>query len=120
MQPPEGSVGMMQIDCEIFDTQLIHIRKSVFPQPPSNTFHPTYSNRTADSTHQQYDSNQTADSTQQYHSNQTADITHQQYGSNQTASTNHSNMQAKEEELKSQSRGSTSAHQRKQRLKRHR
>ncbi|XP_076436924.1 uncharacterized protein LOC143276303 [Babylonia areolata] len=32
MQPPEGSVGMMQIDCEILTTQLIHVRKSAFPQ----------------------------------------------------------------------------------------
>ena len=131
MQPPEGSVGMMQIDCEIFDTQLIHIRKSVFPQPPSNSFYPPYSNQTADPAPQQYHGNQTADPTQQYppnnqtassahrqyHVNQTADSSRQSHG-NQTGSASHSSRPA---EVQSQSRGSTVANQqRKQRVKRHR
>ncbi|XP_050414952.1 cyclic AMP-dependent transcription factor ATF-6 alpha [Patella vulgata] len=31
MQPPAGSIGMMQIDCEVVNTQLIHVQKSVIP-----------------------------------------------------------------------------------------
>nr|KAG5712061.1 hypothetical protein BaRGS_020787 [Batillaria attramentaria] len=57
MQPPEGSVGMMQIDCEILDTQLIHVRKSVFTpnQGPA-----TYANSSSPDTHrQQYRPNDT-------------------------------------------------------------
>ncbi|KAL5011824.1 hypothetical protein ScPMuIL_010375 [Solemya velum] len=32
MAPPVGSVGMMQIDCEVTGTQLIHIQKSAIPK----------------------------------------------------------------------------------------
>ncbi|KAJ8300892.1 hypothetical protein KUTeg_022411 [Tegillarca granosa] len=32
MQPPAGKIGMMQIDCEVLNTQLIHVQKSAIPQ----------------------------------------------------------------------------------------
>ncbi|XP_064611290.1 cyclic AMP-dependent transcription factor ATF-6 alpha-like [Liolophura sinensis] len=32
LQPPEGSMGMMQIDCEVFDTRLIHVKKMSVPE----------------------------------------------------------------------------------------
>ncbi|XP_071097689.1 cyclic AMP-dependent transcription factor ATF-6 beta-like isoform X2 [Haliotis cracherodii] len=41
MQPPPGSVGMMQIDCEVLGTQLIHVHKSVIP-PPSPVWNATH------------------------------------------------------------------------------
>jgi len=31
MQPPVGSIAMMQIDCEVTATRLIHIDKSAVP-----------------------------------------------------------------------------------------
>jgi len=31
MQPPVGSVAMMQIDCEVTATKLVHIHKSAIP-----------------------------------------------------------------------------------------
>jgi hypothetical protein len=31
MQPPVGSIAMMQIDCEVTATRLIHIEKSAVP-----------------------------------------------------------------------------------------
>ncbi|ESO83907.1 hypothetical protein LOTGIDRAFT_236404 [Lottia gigantea] len=31
MKPPAGSIGMMQIDCEVVSTQLIHVHNSVIP-----------------------------------------------------------------------------------------
>ena len=88
---------MMQIDCEILDTQLIHIRKSLFPQAPSEAFRPPYTNHTADSPGQQYHSNQ-------------------------TAGTNPSDRPAPQggEGLQPRSPASTLSRQHKQRLKRHR
>ncbi|XP_021375263.1 cyclic AMP-dependent transcription factor ATF-6 beta-like isoform X1 [Mizuhopecten yessoensis] len=32
MQPPAGNIGMMQIDCEVLNTQLIHVHKSALPR----------------------------------------------------------------------------------------
>ena len=32
MAPPAGRVGMMQIDCEVMNTQLIHVQKSAMPK----------------------------------------------------------------------------------------
>lgn len=32
MSPPPGRVGMMQIDCEVMNTQLIHVQKSAIPK----------------------------------------------------------------------------------------
>lgn len=32
MQPPAGNIGMMQIDCEVLNTQLIHVHKSTLPR----------------------------------------------------------------------------------------
>lgn len=32
MAPPPGRVGMMQIDCEVMNTQLIHVQKSAIPK----------------------------------------------------------------------------------------
>ncbi|KAL3870811.1 hypothetical protein ACJMK2_038851 [Sinanodonta woodiana] len=32
MSPPPGSVGMIQIDCEVMNTQLIHVHKSAIPK----------------------------------------------------------------------------------------
>ncbi|XP_060071903.1 cyclic AMP-dependent transcription factor ATF-6 beta-like [Ylistrum balloti] len=32
MQPPAGNIGMMQIDCEVLNTQLIHVHKSSLPR----------------------------------------------------------------------------------------
>ena len=32
MQPPPGSVAMMQIDCEVTATKMVHIHKSDVPQ----------------------------------------------------------------------------------------
>lgn len=37
MQPPSGNVGMMQIDCEVLNTQLIHVHKSSLPPNQRNT-----------------------------------------------------------------------------------
>lgn len=31
MQPPSGSIAMMQIDCEVTATRLVHIEKSAVP-----------------------------------------------------------------------------------------
>lgn len=39
MQPPPGNVGMMQIDCEVLNTQLIHVHKSTLPHQRNSTFH---------------------------------------------------------------------------------
>lgn len=55
MQPPEGSIGMMQIDCEILDTHLIHVRKSVYP-PQNGPIHTSYAN-TSTTDPQQYHQN---------------------------------------------------------------
>ncbi|KAK3600997.1 hypothetical protein CHS0354_008106 [Potamilus streckersoni] len=35
MSPPPGSVGMIQIDCEVMNTQLIHVHKSAIPKSAS-------------------------------------------------------------------------------------
>lgn len=48
MQPPEGSIGMMQINCEIFDTQLIHVHKSVLPPEFNKNAH-NFANQTHNS-----------------------------------------------------------------------
>ena len=32
MAPPEGSIAMMQIDCEVTATKLVHIQKSAVPE----------------------------------------------------------------------------------------
>jgi hypothetical protein len=32
MMPGEGQVGMMQIDCEVMNTQLIHVQKTAIPR----------------------------------------------------------------------------------------
>ncbi|XP_067661796.1 cyclic AMP-dependent transcription factor ATF-6 beta-like [Haliotis asinina] len=49
MQPPPGSVGMMQIDCEVLGTQLIHVHKSVIP-PPSPLWNSTHNAGYSDDT----------------------------------------------------------------------
>lgn len=36
MSPPVGSMGMMQIDCEVTGTKLIHIQKSAIPKLRKN------------------------------------------------------------------------------------
>ena len=41
MQPPPGNVGMMQIDCEVLNTQLIHVHKSTLP-PQQNKHNSTF------------------------------------------------------------------------------
>ncbi|KAL8612184.1 hypothetical protein ACOMHN_018473 [Nucella lapillus] len=83
MQPPEGSMGMMQIDCEILNTQLIHVRRSAFPKhhqqqqqqnqqqqqqqqqqkQEASSFGSQYANNTAPS-----------DDPPQYHGNQTVTV----------------------------------------------
>ncbi|KAK3088121.1 hypothetical protein FSP39_014992 [Pinctada imbricata] len=45
MHPPPGNVGMMQIDCEVLNTQLIHVHKSALPKQTwhrNGTFHDGY------------------------------------------------------------------------------
>ncbi|XP_070177168.1 cyclic AMP-dependent transcription factor ATF-6 beta-like isoform X2 [Littorina saxatilis] len=119
MQPPEGSIGMMQINCEIVNTELIHVRKSAFPkaQPPSQ-----YDNHTADiptpppSPGNGFQDNSTAsDAQQDYHSNDTTDVEAGNYPSNQTAAGNASHADMKKEDP-----GSILSHKRKYRLRRHR
>ncbi|XP_037080157.1 cyclic AMP-dependent transcription factor ATF-6 beta-like [Pollicipes pollicipes] len=41
MRAPEHFVAMMQIDCEVVNTKLLHIHESVVPTPPSNNSTPT-------------------------------------------------------------------------------
>jgi len=36
MQPPVGSIAMMQIDCEVTATRLVHIDKSAVPHDMLN------------------------------------------------------------------------------------
>ena len=41
MRAPEHYVAMMQIDCEVVNTKLLHIHQSAIPTPPSNHSAPT-------------------------------------------------------------------------------
>lgn len=43
MQPPVGSIAMMQIDCEVTATKLVHIRKSAVPDHMLGNFTSTTS-----------------------------------------------------------------------------
>jgi hypothetical protein len=41
MQPPEGSIAMMQVDCDVTATRLIHLHSSAVPHAANNaTFGP--------------------------------------------------------------------------------
>jgi len=42
MMPNEDQVGMMQIDCEVMNTQLIHVRKSAIPKHVREKHNATY------------------------------------------------------------------------------
>lgn len=63
MQPPEGSIGMMQIDCEILDTQLLHVRKSAFP-PEQSDYH-NFANHTSDTHHAKFSTGEPSQSRSQ-------------------------------------------------------
>jgi len=53
MQPPVGSIAMMQIDCEVTATRLVHIDKSAVPHHMINN--------TASFPHQQHQQRHTAE-----------------------------------------------------------
>ena len=42
LHPPEGSIAMMQIDCEVTDTKLLHIHKSAVPDEQHGNGNTTY------------------------------------------------------------------------------
>ncbi|XP_013381486.1 cyclic AMP-dependent transcription factor ATF-6 beta-like isoform X2 [Lingula anatina] len=48
MQPPPGDMAMMQIDCEVMNTRLLHIKNTAVPsfmkEPPSNVTHTVVTN----------------------------------------------------------------------------
>ena len=43
MQPPENHVAMMQIDCEVMNTRLLHIHQDSIPAHASHTMRADYS-----------------------------------------------------------------------------
>ncbi len=40
MQPPAGSVAMMQVDCDVTATRLIHLHSSAVPHADNATYGP--------------------------------------------------------------------------------
>ncbi|KAF0306956.1 Cyclic AMP-dependent transcription factor ATF-6 beta [Amphibalanus amphitrite] len=48
MRAPEHYVAMMQIDCEVVNTKLLHIHESAIPTPPSNHSAPTGARHSGD------------------------------------------------------------------------
>ena len=43
MQPPENHVAMMQIDCEVMNTRLLHIHQDSIPAHASHAMRADYS-----------------------------------------------------------------------------
>ena len=46
MQPPENHVAMMQIDCEVMNTRLLHIHQDSIPAHVSHAMRADYSKST--------------------------------------------------------------------------